>query len=235
MNISILCPTRKRKKNIENLITSAIKTAFDPKNIEFIFYIDEDDLESIDFLQNQAEDKNIIYLVGPRIILSEMWNRCSERASSKIMMHCGDDILFKSNNWDFKILQEFNKYDDKIVFIHGNDCCHGANLGTHGFLHRNWINAVGYFVPPYFSCDFNDTWLTEVSDMIKRHIYLPEVITEHMHPSLNKAELDSTHQERIARGNKDNVHEIYNSLIDKRKEDAKKLRNFIETFQYKKI
>lgn len=234
MNISILCPTRKRKKNVQRLIDSALNTACDRKNIEFVFYIDNDDLETIDYLNNQTQHTNILFLNGARIILSEMWNRCYEKSSSDIVMLCGDDIVFRSENWDTKVLKEFDKYGDKIIFVHGDDLCHGSNLGTHGFLHKNWIKTIGYAAPPYFSCDFTDTWITEVSNIIKRHIYLPDVITEHMHPSLNKAELDLTHQERIARGKADNVLEIYNSLNNERKEDAKKLKNFIETFQYKK-
>lgn len=231
MNISILCPTRKRVQSVERLIISALETASSPELIEFVFYVDEDDLETRDFLKDK---NNINTIGGERIVLSQMWNECSKVASSDIMMHCGDDIIFKTKDWDLKVIDAFNSFEDKVAFVHGNDGYWEDRLGTHGFLHKNWVQTVGYFVPPYFSSDFNDTWLTEVSNMVNRKIYLPDLLTEHMHPAFGKAEWDLTHQERLQRHKRDNPEALYNSLLTQRKEDATKLINFIDNYRSKK-
>ena len=102
----------------------------------------------------------------------------------------------------------------------------GANFGTHGFIHRNWVDTVGYFVPPYFSSDYNDTWLNDVANMIDRRIYV-DIKTEHMHPAFNKGPMDQTHIERLQRHQEDNVDALYATKLPERQADADK---FIDAY-----
>jgi glycosyltransferase involved in cell wall biosynthesis len=216
--ISILIPTMNRPENIKRIYKSAMATA-DPDNIEFVIYIDEDD-RSYDGI----EFKRLRKVIGPRIVLSEMWNKCYEVATGPIFMHCGDDIIFRTQGWDKIVEETFESFPDNIVFVFGNDGSpHNGSFGTHGFIHKDWVDAVGYFVPPYFSSDFNDTWLNDVARMIGRHQHIP-ILTEHMHPDLDKGPLDITHKERIERHQKDNVGEIYTNKLPERQADADKLK-----------
>ena len=181
-----------------------------------------------DLLDSKYE--NISYVSGERIVLSQMWNECWKVAKGEIYFHCGDDIIMRTQGWDTQVVNKFNQYEDHIMFVHGNDLYHPfPGFGTHGFIHKNWTDTVGYFVPPYFSSDYNDTWLNEVSDMIMRHFYVP-IITEHMHCVVNKSEIDETHRERLIRHRNDNVDELYRSLRSERVRDAEKLQEFIDNF-----
>lgn len=222
--ISLLIPTRGRPDNVRSLATSARVTA--SNDVELIFYVDDDDVPSFEIVEEYADQT----IIGPRVVLSEMWNRCAELANNDVMMHCGDDIIFRTHAWDELIIHEFDRFPDKIVFVHGEDGIQHGNIGTHGFLHRNWVDTVGYFVPPYFSSDYNDLWLSEVADALNRRVYLPNVYTEHMHPVVGKAPLDTTHQERLVRHQRDNVGQLYANLAYRRHEDVEKLRTFINTF-----
>jgi hypothetical protein len=206
------------------MMTSAQRTA--KGELEFIFYIDDDDAASYDMAERLGADS----IVGPRIILSEMWNACWMKAHSDVFMHCGDDIVFRSEGWDSHVLDAFARVPDKIVLVHGRDGYQDANLATHGFYHRRWTEATGYLVPPYFSSDYNDLWWTEVADMISRRTYLHHVFTEHMHPVVGKGTWDQTHNERLARHQQDNVQAIYNSKTHERLEDANKLRAAIAAY-----
>lgn len=219
--ISVLVPTRNRPESVRRLLDSSFETA--DTEVEFIFYVDEDDESSLDIIYKHGAHA----IIGPRIVLSEMWNRCAEKAYYPVMMHCGDDIVFRTEGWDARVLQVFNEYDDKIVFVHGRDGYQDANIGTHGFLHRNWIEAVGYFVPPYFSSDYNDLWLTEVADALGRRRYLNDVYTEHMHPVIGKGTWDQTHQERLRRHQQDDVAAIYARTLPERNADIVKLQAVI--------
>lgn len=219
--ISILCPTRGRPDSIRRLVTSATDTATGP--VEFIFYVDDDDPVSAEVAAELGTA-----VVGPRIVLSQMWNRCYEQASGDVLMHCGDDIVFRTVGWDRLVLDAFERYSDRIALVHGRDGIHDAGLATHGFLHRRWVEAVGYFVPPYFSSDYNDTWNTEVADRLGRRIYLPDVYTEHMHFINGKAEVDATHQERLDRHQQDNPAALYETLSAERADAVARLQAAID-------
>jgi hypothetical protein len=222
--ISVLVPTRGRPANVARLLESAQETA--ETEVEFIFYVDEDDASSHDVIDRHGATR----LVGPRVVLSETWNRCWERATHDVAMQCGDDIVFRTYGWDARVLAEFERFPDRIVFVHGEDGIQGDRIGTHGFLHRNWVTTVGYFVPPYFSSDYNDLWLSEVADALGRRVFLPNVYTEHMHPVAGKAQLDATHQERLARHQRDDVARIYRDTAELRVGDVEKLRAFVDAF-----
>lgn len=227
--ISILTPTRGRPDNITRLIDSALETALQPNLIEFVFYVDYDDQPSGDAIERAAAaGVRMFMIVSERIVLSEMWNVCARAAHADIMMHCGDDIVFRSERWDEYVLGEFENYPDGIVLVHGRDGYQDERLATHGFRHRNWMNAVGNFVPPYFSSDYNDTWVTEVADALGRRCYLPAIYTEHMHPVVGKGPLDQTHQERLARHAQDDPGAIYAKLANVRQEEVRILQEFID-------
>ena len=194
---------------------TARETAEGP--IELVTRLDDDD-------PAVYPDMGDVRIVGPRGLLSAYWNECYQQASGEILMHAGDDIRFRTVAWDARVRSVFDAIPDRILFVHGDDGHQHERLGTHGFLHRRWVETVGYFVPPYFSSDYNDTWLTEVADRLGRRIYLPDVGTEHLHPHAGKGEWDLTHRERLTRHAQDNVDALYASLADAREADAGKLR-----------
>ncbi len=229
MMISLLVPTRARPIFMKRLWESAVETAADPARLEVVFYLDSDDTEGID-CYNALKSGRVKAVIGPRILLSEAWNVCYRASAKEICMHCGDDLIFRSQDWDRYIRDAFQAVPDKILFVYGRDGIQDQKLGTHGFLHRNWVEMVGYFVPPYFASDYNDLWLTDIAKRIKRARFLPEVFTEHMHPLVGKAELDVNHQERLRRHHRENVDLVYKSLKAKRKDDAKKLKAFINAY-----
>lgn len=225
--ISVLLPTRGRPDNVRRLLDSAFQTA--ETEVEFVVYLDDDDPTRHRTKDVLARGAQATWVEGPRVVLSEMWNRCWEHARFDVAMHCGDDIVFRTDSWDVRVLEEFERRSDRIVLVHGRDGFQDANLGTHSFLHRRWIEALGYFVPPYFSSDYNDLWLTEVADALGRRVYLPDVYTEHMHPVVGKGTWDQTHQERMARHQRDDVARLYADLATQRAADVEKLRELLGT------
>lgn len=198
---------------MRRLVDSVRSTA--AGEVEVVFYIDADDRLSLTL----AEQLDVVTVTGPRIVLSDMWNTCAEEASFDILMQCGDDIVFRTPGWDHQIAAAFADLSDGIGLVYGNDLAHGSRLATHPFLHRRWVEVVGYFLPPGFSCDWSDMWLYEVAGAIGRRTYLPQVITEHLHPAVGKARLDDTHRERLRRGRRDDVAALYRSRAPERARD----------------
>ena len=205
------------------MANSLFSTAAHRRSIEVIVWLDEDDPKLKDYWA--YSDYPIIYAKGPRMLLSECWNRGAAAANGEILMHCGDDVTFNTPGWDQRVRDEFAKIPDRIGLVFGDDLSTNfPSLATHGFLHRRWIEAVGYFLPPLFSSDWNDVWISDVAKRVKRMVSMPDVIIEHHHYTFGKAERDQTHAEREERGAADNVVQLYKDTEKERKQDAAKLQ-----------
>ena len=245
--ISILCPTRNRVDDLEKFVTSVYETAEFKDLLEFIFYIDDDDENSVLKCEELSNRNKYFFkvIVGERIrLMSDMWNKCSEQATGKIMFVGSDDIICRTKNWDTVVRDEFDKFDDKIVFVFGSDGIKSGpknknpatphGYGTSYFLHKNWVGVVGYIDPPYFSADFADIWMNDIAQRIGRGVWI-DVYMEHMHPGVGKGEWDSTHNERLQRLHEDDNTGIYKSKEDERITDSNKLLEFINNYQKKKM
>lgn len=201
--ISILCPTRKRPAQLARMVQSVRATA--KTAVEIVAYVDDDD-------QSYPADCASKVVRGPRIILTDCWNRCADVAQSDIFLQGNDDIIFRTPGWDVIVEKAFAEYPDKIVLVFGDDGTHKmGNCSPHPFLHRRWMETLGYFVPPYFSSDFGDLWNCQLACAIGRSKRLDFTI-EHMHFMWGKADIDETTAERIKRHNAENPGAMYDAL-----------------------
>lgn len=231
--ISILLPTRQRPEFLDRLWKSALKTADHPDKLELVVYIDSDDIS----YENQKLKGKVKFLIGPRlhdnkVNLSVKWNKCWEKATGDIFMHCGDDIIFRTKGWDTAVREAIDARPGKICFAWCNDVSDESSrheFGTHGFIHKNWTDVIGRFLPPYFVSDYNDTYLNDVSRKLHVQTYLHTYITEHMHFSLGKSAIDKNTEERLARHELHKPQDIYNSdwFQKEIEDDVEKLREFI--------
>lgn len=234
--ISLLVPTRKRYKEFIRFYNSAMKTADDPDNIEVVAYVDEDD-HTYDDLHDLP---NVKWVRGKRVVLSEMWNECWKVAEGPYYGHLGDDIVFETPNWDVTVKEAIDSFPGKIGFVWGDDKAptgRQKNFGTHGFVHKNWTDVTGRFVPPYFSSDYNDTWFNDVSELIEARKYLPTVHTNHLHYVWGKAQIDQTTQDRLNRHKEDDVDALYYSpqMQWEREQEADRLHQAILKAKRKKV
>lgn len=221
--ISVLVPSRGRPDMFRRMYESLVVTATYPRSIEVVARLDEDDTTKIDY--PWETDVRLSYGTGERILLSEAWNQCYRAATGEILMHCGDDLTFNTPGWDVRVREEFAKIPDRIALVFGDDLSTNfPDLATHGFLHRRWVETIGYFLPPLFSSDWNDVWISEVAQKLGRMVPMGDVIIEHHHYTFGKAERDQTHAEREERGERDDVVNLFKQTASKRKADAAKLK-----------
>lgn len=194
--ISLLLPTRQRPHNLKRLVDSIHATASRPEEIELVTRHDSDD----DTYDDLDLDIEWIKIGGPRGIanLSTFWNDCYASCSGEIIMHCGDDIVFRTFAWDTVVRDAFDETPDNILFAYGYDGIQPRDFGTHGFVHRKWIETVGYLFPPLFQSDYNDCFLNDVAKLVDRHLFI-DIYTEHLHFCANKASIDQNTADRLAR------------------------------------
>lgn len=233
MKIDIICPTRKRPMNMLRMFLSAYETARYKSDLSVWFYIDDDDQESLVGLAklNKKFPNKAQAIIGPRIVLSDTLNKVWEKIESpEYLMLAGDDIIFRTLDWDTHFIDKINTFSDKIAWAYGRDGYQGPDFGTHGMIHQNWAKAVGYVTPQYFEGDYSDTWLNDIATMINRKFFINEVYIEHMHYVVNKGPIDQTMQEKVNRGNAQKSGLLYNSreMLQKRHDDAQKLRGAMQ-------
>lgn len=226
--ITFLCPTRHRPEGLKRLIFSALNNSTNSQNVKFGFYIDDDDQESANFLANLGEDrKHVWYIQGPRLhMLSEASNILA-RATEGILFFCGDDVEVETKGWDYLVEDTFDHSEDKILLLYGDDGIQGAKLATHFFIHKEWVHALGHVIPPIFTGDWVDNWVTEVSTRIGRKIYLPELKLTHHHCTVGKSNMDLTYYEKFAKDAAHNPRAVFESHKHLRDLDVEKLTNRI--------
>lgn len=220
--ISLLLPSRKRPSILRRMVKSVRDTATNPDRIEIVVRFDDDDEASA----IEAQRDGLVVLVGPRIRkMTQYWNICFDNCTGSICQQANDDYVIISKGWDVALEQAFDDVPDKIILAHFSDVWgHGSNFGPHAFVSRRWIEALGYFIPPYFSSDFGDGWICELANMIGRRRYLPFNI-EHHHFSQGMAEIDENTSERLQRHREDDPETLYYSpaMMAERQRDAQKL------------
>jgi hypothetical protein len=215
--ISLLTPTRKRPQRLRAMIDSVLATAY--MRPEILCYVTPED-DSYDPLVFPE----VHFVVGERLIMSDLWNALIPHAAGNIFMLCADDVLFRTKNWDITVEAAFAESADKILLCYGDDGGpNGKTFATLPFVSRQWVNTIGYFTGPGFSADFSDTWPQDVAEMIGRKKLLP-ILTEHCHVMWGKAPDDQTYQENRERMARDKTPQLYASRIAERQRDAEKLR-----------
>jgi len=246
MIISVICPTRKRKRDVARLIKSVIDTADNLECVELVFVVDDDDIESIEFLDFMIGNKKVtvkikkVVVERNKYIFSDLANQALPHCEGELFLAIGDDGVFKTSKWDLEIINEFSLVEDKILLLHFNDLSgHSHNLAGHLVLHKNWIDCVGYFSPPWFNGDWGDWWLTNISKEVGRKKYREDIIIEHLNIQFNKAKPDETYYQHKKRREslgspQTNPEHPFNTKKEVKKQNIESLKDFIKNYRSKK-
>jgi hypothetical protein len=194
--ISILCPTRGRPDNVRKLVLSALTNAEKPDNIEFLFYVDTDDLSFPKDLVLEFPNQ-IKVISGPRLWISNSHNVLYAFSIGEILMTAGDDMEFKTESWDLRVRSQFSSVEDKIALVFGNDnATHAGKIAVHGFFHQHWVHCVGTWVQPGRGVPW-DLWTTENANLLGRLIFLEDMVISHNHYRQGgaHAEFDQTYRD----------------------------------------
>jgi len=183
--ISFCCPSRGRPLLAKRLIESATETQ--KGNTEFLFYLNDDD-RYLEQYKDLLDEKH--YVVGPNQSTCFSWNLMAEKATNDVVMLMGDDVQVKTENWDQIIVDEINKYDDKILMVVPSDGrLKNRELGNetklwgdkplpaaHFAVHKNWTKTLGYLAPVYFWHWHVDSYTQKVARKLNRCLFLPSVV-----------------------------------------------------------
>jgi hypothetical protein len=230
--ISLLVPSRERLNLKLTLISSIITTVNDINNVSLYFGIDDDDptrditlkiCEAIPFVKFIPIHNN-----GKFIGINNIWNILASNCNDNIFGYIGDDIIFKTPNWDSIILKEFNNCpDDNIKLVHCNDGYHGSKLSVNAFVHRKYFELMGYFCKGDFLINYSDNWMYQTFNAFNRVTYLKDVLIYHNHWVFGGREKDNTAKRMLSDNNDKISDNLWKKLLPQLKQDISKLGKYL--------
>jgi hypothetical protein len=169
--VSFLIPSRNRVHGLEAAIASIQQTCHDPRNVEVIVRLDDDDVDSLKFMEHLSEyflEVNIITIVGPRHgyqNLHRYYTEMYEASNGAFLFVFNDDTIMGSEWWDLS-LGEY-RYTPCVINPAWN---HPSLLNTFPIIHRTIPEKLGVFCEHIFI----DQWYHYLAEAAGCHINLRE-------------------------------------------------------------
>lgn len=217
-SISIIVPTRKRPEGARQLLESFRWTTSKPELIEIVFITDDDDKSYDGFAFEGITIKWVKVKAGlPMGALNMEGYRASTGAH---VMLLNDDVELKTPGWDDLVRTAFRSFDDGVVLIHVNDRLFEEKLCTFPFMTRDMCERMGGICPEDYRRYRIDDHIYNVFNLLSvlghnRILYLPEVVFEHHHISVQGGGVEYQPNPEI--------HAIDTELFDRLLNDRKRL------------
>lgn len=228
MNISLLLPTRGRPAMLERLFASLVRTTADLTDLEVVLYLDSDDHGS----QSVSHPSlSLVKLIGqPGQTMGFMNGACYEASRGRYVMLINDDVIFRTAGWDRRVIESFHQFPDDVALVYGNDLDQGKAVPTFPTVSRRVCNVLGEICPRGYRNLHIESHLFDIFRQLarlghNRIVYLEDVVFEHMHPVVGKAEIADTYVKKDKRG--DDI--LFIELDNGRRSKARKLAQAIMT------
>ncbi len=234
--ISLLVPSRERLNLKLTLISSIITSVKDINNIELIFGIDEDD-PTRDIVYKIANAIPFVKIVdiqneGKFIGINKIWNLLYPHAEGDILGYIGDDMVFKTPDWDEEILEEFNENNlpqDKIKLVHCYDGFRKHDeICVNAFVHKKYTDILGYLCREEFLINWSDQWMYQTFKAFDRVKHRSDIHIQHNHWVFGKRSRDDVANRMLSDGKDKISDEMWYNLVDERISDVKKLSKYLQ-------
>ena len=159
--ISIIFPTRYKINELEITLNSIIDNASDEANYEIILGVDNDDSETINFLNTFILNKNNIKVVFfERLFYKNLhlyFNKLSEMSNGNLLWCLSDDCKILSKDWDIYLKKYENEFNYvKVNLLESNWDSHFSLIPI---IPKKWFDLTGRI------SDYSQTdgWLSGVA------------------------------------------------------------------------
>ncbi len=193
------CPSRKRP-DIARRMFDSYKATKTGKGL-MVMYVSYDDPTLEQYQKLYRNEKELMLIVGERIPVVQAYNLIPTVAypNQKYYSNVNDDHVYRTKGWDeflIQIIEDEGKgwgvatprdAFDKDWNVHQHP---GAET-----ISGNLIRTLGHVFYPKLKHLGADEYLKHIALGINRYFYCPEILTEHMHAHINKAEKDTNYSE----------------------------------------
>jgi glycosyltransferase involved in cell wall biosynthesis len=176
--ISVLVPTRKRIERLKVLLESyAVTTRGAGHFSELVFRVDDDDVETKDFLLGQ--EANVRVVVGPRHqgyqSMPQFFNELFANSTGDVLMCGNDDMVFKTLHWAPRLLSRANNFPDGLFDL--GVTTHNEDHYPFSVISRRAAEHLGFLWDPRIY--WGDIFLRDIMAWFGRTVMLPEVQIDH--------------------------------------------------------
>lgn len=185
-NLVMFVPSRGRPQNAIDLVAAVRDTSLARTMV--LFVIDGDDPSRADY-HDAGLDMTVVPAGrdGMVVALNEAVNAHTHGDDTAVGF-MGDDHRPRTVGWDAAYLAALNELGSGLVF--GNDLVHGAAIPTQIAMTSDIPRALGFMAPGVLRHLYVDNFWRQLGDDLNRIRYLPDVVVEHMHPLVGKADYD---------------------------------------------
>jgi hypothetical protein len=189
VSLVVLTPSRGRPERAKECYQAFLDTRSLP-DTEMWFVLDEGDPST------DAYEVPLFHVKQGRRGMTDALNQAAERYwdSAEVLGFIGDDHRFRTPGWDEIFVNHLREIDGG--FAYGNDQIWlKGEIPTQIFGSAKIWKALGWMaLPPCQHLYLDNTWLF-VGDALNRLLFFPEVIVEHEHPTVGKAQWDAQYKE----------------------------------------
>lgn len=168
--IALLCPTKARPEKCKRMIESAYATS--TTDLRVYLAVSAEDFDQY-LAMAKAINKEIILITVPEPLPTvQKWNDLailaltekldSQQVAHNLFMLAGDDMIFDTPGWDKSLIDHYKGLDNKIHIYHLQDS-RDEDGTPHPIMTREYIEAMGYFIPPIFLHWQIDVWTVGIA------------------------------------------------------------------------
>ncbi len=239
-DFTIFTPTRGRAKLLVDCIHSFWQNTNNLDRIEFCFYCDSEDSETLDCYENYLKKLplDIRIYVGPRpSSLNAANNLLASQATGRYLQNINDDLLLTTKSWDtiaLRRIEEFKRDNNiKDDIIYGKTQCnsidHSSEIEYSSFplVSLEAFKTVGFLMPETFRGLGADNYIYRIYNEINRVVDLSEIKMRHiLHETLEQVMNPDETAARMRANSWANPVDPQTLSIEK---EVNKLKEFIES------
>jgi hypothetical protein len=167
MKISVLLPTRGRTEVLKTSLMTLLDNVKEPKQIEIILGMDEDDQEVIEYVKSElgpilqekgVETKANIFKPLGYENLHQYVNTLAGNASGDWLFFWNDDCLMETKDWD----EVINSHTGEFKLLAPHDNHDGHPYAILPIVPKDWFILMGHLSQNAQ----NDAWLSHIAYML---------------------------------------------------------------------
>jgi hypothetical protein len=193
--LTVICPSRGRPDGAAEVTKTFLATATS-LDTTLVFVVDPDDVTAADYpaapgepavltlvLPEKPADRGMLPALAAglkRILAADVDDELT------VIGFVGDDHRFRTPGWDAAI-EDYLELHPGVAYA--DDLLKRQELPTQWFVSRSIVDVFGMGLPGLFHLYIDDYWKTLAAGAGCLY-YMPDLIIEHMHPTVGKAEWD---------------------------------------------